>query len=98
MEVHLHRVLIYAILPILTHQKNRKMGKNELAHLVAYGTDTDPKLFNMTFYGSVGMFLMIFGDFGFFRFFCTRARPRARFVIIVCRGNLPKYVKKRKIT
>ena len=31
----------------------------------------------MTFYDSLGMFLVIFGDFGFFRFLCTRARPRA---------------------
>ena len=54
-----------------------KMGKNGLAHIVSYGAGADPKPFNMTFYDSLGMFLVIFGDFGFFRFLCTRARPRA---------------------
>ena len=43
--------------------------------MVSYANGTDSKHFNMTFYDSLGVFKLTFGDFAFFGFLCTRAVP-----------------------
>ena len=43
--------------------------------MVSYANGTDPKHFKMTFYDSLGVFKLIFGDFDFFEFLHTKTRP-----------------------
>ena len=46
-----------------------------VAHIVPYDAVNDVHMYILVFSDTLGMFFMIFGDFGFFRVFWSRARP-----------------------
>ena len=43
--------------------------------MVSYANGTDPKHFKMTFYDSLSVLKLNFGDFDFFGFLCAAAAP-----------------------
>ena len=88
-EINLCKVLIYGFLPPPPRitEKNRK---KEFAHMVPKITETDPKCFYMNFYNILSMVYLIFADFWFFRFLCTRAQTCTSFEIIMGSGKISK--------
>ena len=70
-----------------------KIKKNGLTHIISCTPWVDLIPCNMIFYDSLGCFQMIFGDFIFFRFLCTCARPCVSFRMMIILENLQKCMK-----
>ena len=68
-------ILRWCMLPQYTPEIPPQFSQNQLAYMVSYANVIDPKYFNMTFYDSLVVLKLIFGEFDFFGFLSTPAPP-----------------------